>query len=1482
MSSRPGGEADKFGNRYEGVWTVRYLLAVLAGEGQSITIEDVGDLAKGSEFTYRTDDAVQVYQVKRQNGNHASWTVNNLQKKDIWQNARNHVEDGRQFHFVSMTPAPAIQKLADEAKRANNLEEFQEHWETNATRDALNDLAALSVFGTKETAWAFLQGFYIRCSDDAELTHTNAVLAGMLLDGASGSLAAVGLGDLAEDALGKTLDASGIEARLPRHKLKRSPQLHKPTMTSLTGEVTRGWAASVERELLTPIVSRPDTNHLVELVDDPSGDLILVTGDAGNGKSATLFHLLKELERRDVPTLAFRLDRRDPFTSPRQLGEQLDLGISPVAALANIAGDRPCVLILDQLDAISMTSGRMPESFDAVADLLLEASVFENMRVVLACRKFDVENDDRIRRLVADDRCTRFDLEKLSEEQVTDAVTAMGLNAGLLSPHQKKLLQSPLHLVLLKVAAGDATVMSFQTTQNLFDAYWRTKAIACNNRPKPARFNDVIRTVAEAISSRQRLSVPKVIFDRRDLIRDAEVLISESILVEDSREVAFFHEAFFDYAFARVWLESNESLVEFLTAGEQELFRRSQVRQILNHLREADPERFALEVEAALISEEVRFHVKDVVLAIIATLPAPTSGDWEAVKNVLQTHPPFEERLWRSLCTAPWFERLDAEGDIEDWLDAGDESEQGRALEIMGGAGRVHATRLAEILEPHASDSTFPSWLRWIARYSDVHKSRLLFDMLLNAVRDGHYDDMDHDLWFSAHDLAEHQPAWAAELLAVWLSERPDAMEQDEQQKIVALLSRDHSQIEMTKKAAAGAAQRFCELLLPYMLRVMEATALPARRHPIIADRHFHFRYPQSNMREMEEALLFGMSSAIRTAAEEDPERVRSSLETLAGSRYEAAQWLLYEGLRSAPQEFAEWTSAILLQGTHRFMSGYTSNNVWSARQLIAASSQFYTDEAFAELESQILTLRFPWEEDAPEWYVFNLLSAMEEERLSDDGKRRLAELRHTFKADEPAAPTGVTGGFIGSPVPIEEARQMNDAQWLQSMAEYNQERTDWNTFTGGAPEFSQVLKAQVTQEPDRFAHLALRLTSEVHPAYPQAILMGLGEAEAPPGVDSVFAAIRHIAALGPENDRWLGWALRPYYNSAPLDIVQLILDRARNSSDPSDGSLSVRVDRENAEAENIYTSGMNTARGAAAETLGNLLISDPDGSRTALVVPVLSELATDPAITVRSMVAHVIHVCASRARSDALEAFQLLIEADDNLLATHPVMRLIAYLGYDNPETVKPVIERMLSSTSFEVRKAGGDLAALAAGQWGVADLIEGVLTSDNVAQREGAARGVAALLSKAANKEVTRKAFEEFVNDSDETVRKAVAEAAPYLRGEKLRPLRRPLLTLISSAAFTEAVPQLFLTLEAAPDRIDDLLLACAQRFIEVHGAEAKDMRTGAAADAMHVSDMLVRSYSQAVSTTARSKVLDLLDQLIAVEAYGVVRSIEKFERK
>lgn len=508
------------------------------------------------------------------------------------------------------------------------------------------------------------------------------------------------------------LDASRIESELRKYGLERGDARQDTVVTEQVQSTTEGWTTSIERELLQPTIDRTEANLIISLLDE-SNRFCLLMGAAGGGKTAVLHQAYQSLAGRDIPVLGFRLDRLEPFSSTTELGDRVGLEISPVTALATVAGDGPCVLIVDQLDAVSLASGRMPRNFDAVANLVRETSAFPEMRVVLACRKFDVENDYRIRELVNDKRCTKIEVAELSDAQVAEAVTAMGLDASALSAYQRNLLRSPLHLVLLKTIADNTEALSFQTTKNLFDAFWQRKLMDCVQRRDSVRFNEVVSTLAAVISSRQRLSVPITVLDADDLSVDASVLVSEHVLARDGQQIAFFHEAFFDYAFARGWIERNETLVAFLTGGEQELFRRAQVRQVMNHLRELEPDRFVAEVGALLTSSDIRYHIKDVALAVLGALDDPTTQEWEMVARVLEGHPPFEERLWRSLRVVGWFERLDAEGAIEDWLEGADQAAQGHALEIMTSAAKHDPDRLAQILGSHTDVDMYPSWLQW-------------------------------------------------------------------------------------------------------------------------------------------------------------------------------------------------------------------------------------------------------------------------------------------------------------------------------------------------------------------------------------------------------------------------------------------------------------------------------------------------------------------------------------------------------------------------------------------------------------------------------------------------------------------------------------------------------------------------------------------------------------------------------------------------
>ena len=85
---------------------------------------------------------------------------------------------------------------------------------------------------------------------------------------------------------------------------------------------------------------------------------------------------------------------------------------------------------------------------------------------------------------------------------------------------------------------------------------------------------------------------------------------------------------------------------------------------------------------------------------------------------------------------------------------------------------------------------------------------------------------------------------------------------------------------------------------------------------------------------------------------------------------------------------------------------------------------------------------------------------------------------------------------------------------------------------------------------------------------------------------------------------------------------------------------------------------------------------------------------------------------------------------------------------------------------------------------------------------------------------------------------VRKAAAELAINLRERPLQPFASLLEALIDSGAYADASPQLLITLEQAPTKVDALVLRVAQRFMSLYGRDAGDIRTSAAGDAHHVS--------------------------------------------
>lgn len=126
---RPGGEADKLGNRYKAHWTVSQLLDFIIGRLTSITVEPL-DEARGIEFIAQTSSGTtEFHSVKRQRSA-GEWTLYSLCRSDS--SGRSILTDlfaklsndpMARCHFVSSTGANNLRELSERAQRRSSLEE---------------------------------------------------------------------------------------------------------------------------------------------------------------------------------------------------------------------------------------------------------------------------------------------------------------------------------------------------------------------------------------------------------------------------------------------------------------------------------------------------------------------------------------------------------------------------------------------------------------------------------------------------------------------------------------------------------------------------------------------------------------------------------------------------------------------------------------------------------------------------------------------------------------------------------------------------------------------------------------------------------------------------------------------------------------------------------------------------------------------------------------------------------------------------------------------------------------------------------------------------------------------------------------------------------------------------------------------------------------------------------------------------------------
>ena len=1516
----PGGAADKIGNRYEQWWTVSQFIRIINGEAESIRIEDL--TVEKAEFVITTGGYREFHQAKRSHLT-GKWSLSELgsPKHQLLQTMFSQLSanTNTQFVFVSTSDAPELRELTERAADAKDLKEFESEFvRAESQKQNFNKFKG---FGNDDaaTAYEILRRIEVRTIDERGIEEqVRGSLSALFLTKPDNVCDA--LRSFVQDSIFKVVNRERLISYLEckGFTLRR---LAKPDdAPSLISEATDRYLRARRRLIQGSLIPRSSTQEILSNIkeNETNGADCVLTGKAGGGKTGCVIECVETLQQSDdVAVLAFRLDRIKPVSSTKELGKNIGLEESPALVLKTAAEtmSRDAVLIIDQLDAVSTTSGRSAEFFEVVEDLLDEVQGLRNsvkIHIVVVCRKFDWENDHRLRGPLGKD-CVEVSVIDFSIDEVKTVLQDGGFRPELFETRQLELLCLPQNLSLfLDTNYDPGSRPTFFTQKDLFDRYWDEKRQAVKNRiglPSD-HWVDVIQVLCKTITESQQLSVLRESLDKFP-VDYRNSMVSEGVLSFDQNRYSFGHEAFFDYCFARVFMGKQESLTEFLKKSEQHLFRRAQVRQVLIYLHDADRKRYCEELRALLTDEKIRYHLKDLAVAVAVNMPNPEGTEWnvlapwinaklEETESGTSNTDKFASLVWdRFFTSPPWFQIANKKGLVAEWL-----LSQKDALVDMGiNYARFHqrhsGDQVADLLKPFVGRSgDWPQRFKSVMQSADLANSRRFFELFLELIDDGTLDDSNNStFWYNLHSLEDERADWIPEALSHWLLRRLSIIREAVANIGLSawsdLFNHSDSGSDYISKSATQVPDTFVQHVLPVVLKIVdEATygkVLP--KHDAV--------WPSSIINTGD--ILFSelcrntLALAIEKLAESKSDRIVEILAELQSRETYTANFFLLRAFTAGAKHFADDAVSELCNKTWRFECGYSDSDYWVAIQLIEAVTPLCSDKNRAKLEEVILDYTPDYERSSDGYKerggaCFALLSGIPVELRSDRAQARYAELERKFGKRD-FAPRGIQGGLVGSPIEESAEKEMTDDQWLNAIKKYNSKREfpRADILKGGARELARSLQGRVQEEPERFARLSLKFPADTNPVYMAYTLRGLKETEASSELKLKVCrkAYKTYSESSDECAKEIADFLGSIKDPLPNDVVQMLNWLAIKHPDPEKefGDKEVTGGRPYY-GEAILNHGINTTRGRAAEAIRDLIRWDAsyiDRFRTTI-----EKLVGDRSLSVRACAASVLLYITNHDWEFAFEQFSRLIEpqgdqTDSDCLLANPYVDHFIYQGLrDHFGRFRDVIERMLRSEISEISEAGARLASLAVlYQYSESEELVEEAIRGNASQRRGVAQVASANIGNTDCRSWAEQKLLLFFNDSDNEVCQEVARCFQRLEGQSLESYEDLINKFCDSAACQENSFSLLHALDESSHRLPGITYNVCKKFLDRFSDEARDIRTRRALDVTYVPKLVFRTYHQHQDDEWAAQCLDLIDQMCLERIYGVGEGLDQYER-
>jgi hypothetical protein len=828
-------------------------------------------------------------------------------------------------------------------------------------------------------------------------------------------------------------------------------------------------------------------------------NIAILEANAGLGKSVVLKDLLVELKKADIPVLAIKADKyyaKDRLSLEKKLFQYPDIPIEEVI-LAVLREHQKVVILIDQIDALSQTLSSSRDYLITYNRLIDSLSKYPEVKIVLSIRTFDLNYDSELKHYQSA-KIKKIRLNPLKKEEAKSILKKYSVDN--VSEKLLELLCVPNHLnVFCRLNnKSKSTLDSLKSLNDLNTALWNE--FMNKSLKEGISIKKVLYSIAYKMYEVQQITITNQF--KEEYPKEFNFLESNYILTEDAKGIQFFHQTFYDFVFAKQFVEKDKSLIEYIDENGQSLYVRQTIKMVLEYLREYNHSRYIETIDKILSSSNHRFHIKMLCINTLAIVATPTKGEKSLFKSKIKSCLGFldvfmsysvsdlwmqymisQEVLIENLIFSKHRVKIIAENEIS--------LRHNLVIKVLINNLSPSLNRIIKFLTslPESFDEKTNLIQRVLINSEDWNDKYLvdLFDEYLPFYREYEKNKRDNFWFFQIlQKIAPYYPDYVSEKL------KPILLSLFEKRAYSTKLSYELNQL--LEKYYEIHPRKVYDLLLTVMTTIVEGNilddAITEVNSPLYKSLYFADVGIKGNTLNADEELFEYLSKFRKLLSISDTIETRIFYEKHKNSNSIPILKLCIHSLVENPSEYSkESVELIKIIHSKSGFQGYDNNFQFLCRTLLGEIFVFLVDSEKEEVIDIIISVKHIYEQRVYEdgdkkrhslhmagkkEYIFINSITQVEIQKNHRLRRRYQELKRKFGEIEnkPMDESRLMAYAVGAPLDSRAYELMTIEDWEKSFLKFNDEYTADrfnDSSKGGKFEHSSAFKEAVSKKPEKF-----------------------------------------------------------------------------------------------------------------------------------------------------------------------------------------------------------------------------------------------------------------------------------------------------------------------------------------------------------------------------------------------------------------------------